>query len=279
MQLKTGTSISQSETLKDRYLDLVRDSVMGMIHPGRYRPLLRKPAWYLLIERTLQRLNLELVRPVHFDPATRESGKDWPVNAESMLSRQRLDNIRQCVESVLRDGVPGDLIEAGTWRGGAAIYMRAILQAHGVGDRTVWVADSFAGLPPPDTVKYPGDAGDDHSTLLDLIAPFEAVEENFRKYRLLDSQVRFLKGWFSETLESAPIEKLAVARLDGDMYSSTTESLNALYPKLSAGGYCIIDDYNLPGAKQATDDYRKSHAISETLIPIDWTGVYWRKER
>ncbi|MBZ5608750.1 MAG: TylF/MycF family methyltransferase [Acidobacteriia bacterium] len=252
---------------------------MGLIHPGQYRPLLRKPAWYRPLAGLLKRVDLELVRPAHFDVARRLEGKDWPVNAESMLSRQRLDNIRFCLESVLRDNVPGDIIEAGTWLGGAAIFMRAVLQAHDIKNRSVWVADSFGGLPPADTVKYPQDTGDTHSTFLDLIAPFEAVQENFRKYGLLDSQVKFLPGWFSETLEQAPIDRLAVARLDGDMYGSTIESLNALYPKLSAGGYCIIDDYNLSGARQATDDYRAAQGISESLVKIDWTGVYWRKER
>jgi O-methyltransferase len=193
-----------------------------------------------------------------------------------MVGRKRLDNVRACVESILHDNIPGDLIEAGVWRGGAAIYMRGILKSHAILDRNVWVADSFEGLPKPDP-NCAADAGDVHWTLKDLAVSLEEVTQNFQKYGLLDNRVRFLKGWFSDTLPMAPIDRLALIRLDGDMYSSTMDSLRALYPKLSAGGYIIIDDYNLPGARQATDDYRTRAHITEPIQKIDWTGVYWRK--
>ncbi len=76
----------------------------------------------------------------------------------------------------------------------------------------------------------------------------------------------------------APVERLAVLRLDGDMYESTMEALRPLYPKLSKGGYLIIDDYALPGCRAAVDDYRREQRIAEPVIEIDRTGVYWRKE-
>jgi O-methyltransferase len=90
--------------------------------------------------------------------------------------------------------------------------------------------------------------------------------------------VVFLKGWFKDTLPTAPIERLAVLRLDGDMYSSTIEALTSLYPKLSPGGFCIIDDYGaIAGCKQAVDDFRREQGITAELQPVDWTGRYWRK--
>src|SRR3954452_14488676 len=64
-----------------------------------------------------------------------------------MIGVRRLDNVRHLVEDVLRTGVPGDLIETGVWRGGSTIFMRGILKAHGVTDRSVRVADSFEGFP------------------------------------------------------------------------------------------------------------------------------------
>jgi O-methyltransferase len=79
-------------------------------------------------------------------------------------------------------------------------------------------------------------------------------------------------------MPTAPIEKLAILRLDGDLYQSTMEVLTALYPKLSAGGFCIIDDYGaIPACRQAVEDYRSANGIEETLVSIDFTGVYWRK--
>jgi len=105
----------------------------------------------------------------------------------------------------------------------------------------------------------------------------DEVRSNFEKYGLLDEQVRFLQGWFRDTLPQAPIEKLAVIRLDGDMYESTMDALTALYPKLSDGGYLIVDDYGLAGCRKAADDYRKSKLITNEIKSIDSCAVYWRK--
>jgi len=146
-----------------------------------------------------------------------------------------------------------------------------------VTDRRIFVADSFAGLPPPDEGQYPLDKGDVHHTAPLLAVSKEEVEGNFRKYGLMDDQVIFLKGWFKDTLPKAPVDKLAILRLDGDMYGSTIEALTFLYPKLSRGGYCIIDDYALEGCRQAVDDYRKKNGVNDSIMKIDWMGAYWQK--
>jgi O-methyltransferase len=213
-----------------------------------------------------------------FDRALRADGRDWPANAETMIGLRRLDNIQYCVTHVLREGIPGDLVETGVWRGGAVIFMRGILKAHGDRHRLVWGADSFEGLPKPDPERYPADEGDRHWTFPQLTVSQEEVEANFARYGLLDDQVRFLPGWFRETLPTAPIERIAVLRLDGDMYESTMVALEALYPKLSPGGFVIVDDYNcVPQCKLAVDEFRAAHAIVDPLEPIDWTAVYWRR--
>src|SRR6201999_2172359 len=72
-------------------------------------------------------------------------------DAETMLGTRQLDHMQQCIADVIERGVAGDLIEAGVWRGGMTIFMRAALSAHQSRDRKVWVADSFAGLPPIDS--------------------------------------------------------------------------------------------------------------------------------
>jgi macrocin-O-methyltransferase TylF-like protien len=212
-----------------------------------------------------------------FDPAKRAGGLDWPSLAHTMIGQHRMANVRQAVETVVEEGVPGDLIETGVWRGGACIFMRAILQAYGIRDRRVFVADSFAGLPPPDAQRYPADAGDPHHTYTPLAVPMEQVQANFAKYDLLDEQVVFLKGWFKDTLPQAPIERLAVLRLDGDMYESTMDALSALYDKVSPGGFIIVDDYALAGCKQAVHDFRTARGAEEPMIAIDSISVYWRK--
>lgn len=206
-------------------------------------------------------------------------GNIWPKDAHTMIGLKRLENIQFCVETVIEDNIPGDLIETGVWRGGACIFMRGLLKVHEVSNRKVFVADSFEGMPKPNA-SYQADSTDQHHTLEYLAVSQEQVAENFAKYGLLDEQVQFIKGWFKDSLPIAPIDKLAVLRLDGDMYSSTMDALNALYHKLSPGGFCIVDDYGcVPQCKQAVDDFRATHKIHESIIPIDWTGVYWRKTR
>lgn len=220
--------------------------------------------------------------PHRWNPAKRTVGMDWPPSpwSHTMVGVKRLDNLQLCLEAALRDGVPGDFLEAGAWRGGASIFARALLKAHGVEDRTVWVADSFEGLPKPNEELYPQDAGDRHHTFDFLAVSLDEVKRNFDTYGLLDEGVRFLKGWFKDTLPSAEAEAYAVLRLDGDMYESTMDALNALYPKLSPGGFLIVDDYGaVPACRQAVEDYRAEHGIDEPIIEIDWTGAYWRKAR
>jgi O-methyltransferase len=229
------------------------------------------------LSRGLGLLKYRAVRPIKHLRADRINGHVWPMYADTMLGIPGLDNIQRCVEKILRDNVPGDLIETGVWRGGGSIFMRAVLAAYGVTNRRVFVADSFEGLPSPDITNYPQDEGDPHHTLTFLAVPQEEVEANFRKYGLLDAQVVFLRGWFKDTLPSAPIDKLAILRLDGDMYESTIIALESLYPKLSEGGLCIVDDYELPGCKQAVDDYRKRYEIKSPFIKDGWVGVFWQK--
>ena len=195
----------------------------------------------------------------------------------TMLNRRRVENIESCLETILKENVPGDCMECGVWRGGSVIFMRGYLAAHGVTDRTVWVADSFEGIPAP---VLPQDAGlnlskDTHPMLaIDL----ETVRDLFERYGLLDEQVRFLKGWFKDTLPAAPVERLALLRLDGDLYESTMDALQALYHKVVPGGFVIIDDYGcLEPCRRAVTEFREKHGITEPIHEVDWTAVYWRR--
>lgn len=213
------------------------------------------------------------------DAVNRDEGRDWPVFAQTMMGCRRLSHLRSSVEQVLADEVPGDLIEAGVWRGGAGILMRGVLRAKGGAHRGVWLADSFAGLPPPELSIHPADAGADWHEWSQLAVTRSEVEANFRRYGLLDERVHFLEGWFGETLPSIADHRWALIRLDGDMYGSTLESLTYLYPGLSIGGYVIVDDYYaLAPCRQAVDDYRAKHGLLEPIHRIDWTGAYWRRE-
>jgi len=272
--------MDDADTSASLYLDLLKQILMRdgfgrsyypVAFAGRASKILRPVADTLLAKR-----GLSLMKRAHDESAS--DGKGLSIEAETMIGRKRLDNLQHCVTDVIRRNVPGDLIETGVWRGGATILMRAVLKVYGDRTRTVWVADSFQGLPPPNPEKYPQDAGDRHWEVSTLAVPIAEVKHNFEKYGLLDAQVRFLPGWFCDTLPSAPIQALAVLRLDGDMYESTADALKALYPKVAPGGYVIVDDYGaVEGCRRAVDDYRNDNGITDVMETIDWTGSFWQK--
>lgn len=219
-----------------------------------------------------------------FDEERRFGGGDFPATACTMIGQNKMDHLRKLCEDVIENKIPGDFIETGVWRGGACVFMAGILKYHSITDKKVWVADSFEGLPKPNAEKYPKDAGDMHYTMSGQLAiSLDSVKENFKKFDLLTDQVQFLKGFFSETLPTAPIEKLSILRLDGDMYESTMDGLVNLYPKLSVGGYIIIDDWGLQPCKDAIYDYRAEHGITEEIQydPLrPWPDyAFWRKEK
>jgi hypothetical protein len=207
--------------------------------------------------------------------------------AVSMLPLVRIANLQECIMDVLNRQIPGDLIETGVWRGGATIFMRAILKIYEVTDRIVWAADSFEGLPEPDPEKFPVESRFHRDPLMkefyrNFTASLEEVKRNFAAYGLLDGQVKFLQGWFKDTLPHAPITRLAVMRLDGDYYESTMDALTSLYEKLSIGGYVIIDDYGQDAwtnCRQAVDEFRSRHDITDEKVRVDSSCYFWRRTK
>lgn len=271
--------------LRDNYLNnliraLTRFDGLDELRPvtASARGPIRR-ALTLRIQASLAKRNFLLVRRQRFDAEKRMSGRDWPLHADTMVGVKRLENICYAVKTVIADGVAGDLVETGVWRGGGSIMMRATLLAYGDTARTVWCADSFKGLPPPDMQRFPQDAGMTWHSQPELAISEETVRANFAKYGLLDERVRFLKGWFKDTLAAAPIKKISVLRLDGDLYASTMDALNPLYDKVSEGGFIIVDDYGIPEdtCRRAITDFRTAHGITDEMHDIDGWGCYWRK--
>lgn len=268
------------------YIELIKKLLTGTLLPYEIEPSVPKASWANLLARVVKRAGsgrgIVLARYFAYDPNAREDGSDLPLVAETMTGLKRMNVLQECVIDVLRNDVPGDFIECGVWRGGSSIFMRAILKAYRETGRKVWLADSFAGPPPPDPENYPADKDVptdwDPDAEPDYEPSLKSVKANFEKYGLLDNQVGFLEGYFKDTLPDAPVDRLAIARLDGDLYESTIQALDALYPKLSAGGYMIIDDYGAYDyCEEAVQDYRKEHGIDDEIHTIDWTGAYWQK--
>jgi len=208
----------------------------------------------------------------------RVMGSDWPFSGLTMVGLERLDDLQACVESVVADGVEGDVIEAGTWRGGAAILARATLDSLGAEERTVVLADSFRGLPAPDPGAYPEDHELDLSRVDFLAVAVDEVRSHFARFGL-DHGIEFVEGFFNETLPGLRGRRWSVVRLDGDTYEATWVGLESLYPGLSAGGYLIIDDYTLiKECRAAVEDFRGQHGITEPIEEADWNAVRWRRQ-
>lgn len=281
--------------LQDRYLELLKGCLTRYIFLDEEVQELAPSGWkrrlFAPVGSALARRGARLVKGGG-NPEDRVQGRTWPSRAETMVGLHRLDHVQSCVADVLREGIAGDLIETGVWRGGTTILMRAVLAAYGDTSRRVWVADSFQGLPRPGAANSlpekavvgqavtPGIASpwwSEQAGFGKLVVGLDEVKANFAKYGLLDSQVQFLPGWFKDTLGSAPIERLAVMRLDGDWYESTMEALVSLYPKLSVGGWVIIDDFSYDPCRQAVQDYRSANGILEEIQTVDWTAVCWRR--
>ena len=274
-----GIQDASVEKVLRAYGDLMMRTVSNLIYLDP--PMLARKS--VPLHRLYKRIGVETETPEDLDRRRKRrlEGLDWPAVAHSMTGYKRLQNLTDCVIDVLRNGVEGDLIETGVWRGGSCILMQGLIKAAGETDRRVFVADSFEGLPPPDEEKYPADQGDKlFMRTAQLGVSLEAVKENFAAYDLLDPNVVFLKGWFKDTLPDLDADKFAIVRLDGDMYESTIQALDALYPKLSPGGYLIVDDFGaVEGCRKAITDYRKDHKIDDEIVKIDSTGVYWQKSQ
>jgi O-methyltransferase len=234
--------------------------------PDGLRDLLRSEGWRVVRQGA--------------DADTRAVGRDWPPHAETMVGLARLANVRDLTAAALAGGVPGDLVETGVWRGGTTIFLRGILAALGDTGRTVWACDSFEGLPEADADRFPVDVPLRLHEHRELAVGLEAVKANFARYGLLDDQVRFVPGWFRDTLPklATELDAIAVLRLDGDMYESTIDALTHLEPLVAPGGFVIVDDYHgIEACRQAVADHRAAHGITAPLHDVDWTAVWWRK--
>lgn len=273
------------ESIQEAYLDLVKRTLTRVLVARRSErqtiraSVLPKRLVVGAIQSVLGLLSLELVKRIECGADDYLESGDAAINraedAETMLGVRQLDSMQRCIRDVLERGVPGDLLEAGVWRGGMTIFMKAVLAAYADDVRRVWVVDSFAGLPESDRAveTFGWRAGA-------MSASLEEVQANFRRYGLLDDRVRFVKGYFEDSLPKSEIGRLAILRIDADLYQSTMTALTHLYPKLSVGGYAVFDDYqNLPDCRRAIDEYRAANGIVDPIVRIDTRAVLWKRSK
>jgi O-methyltransferase len=258
------------------YIDLLKKSLTDTLRinrevyfkkenlPSKIANFFLKPLGYGLCKTRFIKLTDEFLE-----------GKNHAPEAETLIGIKRLECIESCVKNIVKNNIEGDLLEAGVWRGGATIFMRGLLDVLNDQNRKIFAADSYEGCPPPTKQE---DMKDNYYKVKLLDVGLEIVKNNFSRYDLLDDRVVFLKGWFKDTLPNGPFNKLSLIRVDGDMYESTMDALVNTYHKLSKGGYLLVDDYGgIEAARKAVDDFRKQNNITDPIIKVDWTGIYWQK--
>lgn len=199
----------------------------------------------------------------------------WKIDAASrpltLLGKAQIDLIEDCVVRLEAEGIQGDFLEAGVWRGGVIALLRALVTAYGI-DRKIHAADSFAGIPLNTRFKHdPVDLWPDR-----WAAGLDEVKANLERFGLLDDRIAFLPGLFDDTLPRLTDERFALVRLDSDSYDSVLTSLDWLYPRLSRGGIVIVDDWHLPGCRFAVDAYRTRHGIIDAVQETGGNG-WWVK--
>src|SRR5262249_25963866 len=188
------------------------------------------------------------------------------------IGRRRLDHLEECLDVIRTESVAGDLVECNTGRGGAGIFSRGFLAAHEVPDRLVWVADEFRASPAPAKEALRAD-----DTMADMQADLNLVRDAFQRFDLFDERVRFLLGPLEATLPESGIDSVALLRLGDGIGASAGDVLEAMYAKVSIGGYVVLDEYADPACAQAVQNFRAHHGIDAPLEAVDWSAVAWRK--
>lgn len=270
--------------VRDHYLGLLKRAVGNFLYPElelRIRYLENgADGWKGRdLQRALRDIRTRQADDFERLTASKLAGAPPRLDAHSIIGMFRLDNLERCAERVFAEGVEGDFLEAGVCQGGASIFLRGLQVAHGETERRVWVVDSFLGVPPSvkeEDRRYQVHLEEEREPW--LACDLQTVREHFRRYRLLDPQVRFVPGWLAESLPGAGIGPLALLRIDVDLHSATRECLELLYDKVSPGGYVVVDDYGFyECCRDAVDEFRARRGISEPLEWIDHSGIFWRK--
>lgn len=200
----------------------------------------------------------------------------WKIDGLSrpltLLTAAQLNLLESAVLTLEERKVPGDFIEAGVWRGGVIVFLRALLGVYGVPDRRIFAADSFAGI--PQNVRIQNDPVDSWSDR--WAASLDEVKANISRFGLLDGRIEFTVGFFADSLKTLSGKQFALVRLDSDSYESVETSLEYLYPLMPHNGILIIDDWHLQSCKQAVLDYREKHGIVCPIRAQDG-NAFWIK--
>jgi len=201
------------------------------------------------------------------------------VSPFTRTSPARVAVLVEAVRHVVAADIDGDIVECGVWKGGSAMAAGLALQASDA-ERDIWLYDTFEGMSQPTAadVSYDGETACEQLNAQDIrdsgsvwcYSPLGEVRENVGSIGYAADRIHFVKGRVEDTLPDQAPERIALLRLDTDWYESTRHELTHLYPRLSAGGVLIIDDYGYwKGSRQAVEEYFQDHPPRPLLVRID----------
>ena len=274
----------QNTNIEKDYIDLLKSALMGCLENTCYNEVGAgkksgiKKALQTILKFILPK-NTKLIKLSKGNIEERQFRSDSTFNAYTLIGYKRLQFLEESVKEIAFKKIEGDILEAGLWRGGASIFIKKMMDVVGLSNQ-LFCADSFEGMPKPKLKADLDSLDGDYSKIEFFTVELEKVIENFKSFNALDSQVHFVKGWFSETMPllKEKIKKISLLRVDCDLYESTHDVLVNMYDKVSEGGFVYIDDYgSWEGCRRAVDEFRLAQSINQPLVTVDRDSVYWNK--
>ncbi|MBH8564818.1 class I SAM-dependent methyltransferase [Nostoc sp. CENA67] len=204
------------------------------------------------------------------------------VRPYTLLSEKRLFSLYSLAKKVCLEDIPGNFVECGSYKGGAAALLATVIKRYSLRPRLLYACDTFEGMPEPSEFdRHKGvEANLTGFGVGTLKAP---ISENLNLIcQLLNVQeiVVPVKGLFAETLPQYKLEinQIALLHADGDWYESTMDIFNNLYESVVPNGIVQIDDYgHWEGCRKAVHEFEKLKGERFILHDIDYTGVWFQK--
>lgn len=197
----------------------------------------------------------------------------------TLISPERIANLYRLALHIEREQIPGDVVECGVCNGGSAAIL-ARTATHSRLQRTVWLFDSFQGM--PEVTEHDAVGADGHtaqSHVRQEVGDITRVKEVLNRVGADMARVRILPGWFHDTFSTATMERIAILNIDADWYESVKLCLQTFYDRVVQGGFISFDDYgHWPGCRKAVDEFFQTRKMPYNLTKVDYTAHWFRKE-
>ncbi len=204
----------------------------------------------------------DLTQEIWRDPLYQRARKF--AKGRSIMTIERQMNLFLLIRFFLKDLASKNIIEFGTYNGGNAFFMAALLREL-YPEAKVFALDTFEGMPDVDQSldnHRRGDFGD---------ANLQRIQRQAEAYGL--TNLTLVKGLIQDTADTvyevgAPF---GLAHIDVDIYSAVKYSQDSVWAHMTPGGYVVYDDATVSsciGATQAVEELViDRHVHSEQIFP------------